>query len=77
MCVKRGCILDKLQTINYSNRKYIWRYIDGSLLHEMQGQEGNEKCQGHQNEEWQTGNPGCLRKMRYQDVPHRQSLKIV
>ena len=23
MCVKRGSLLDKLQTINYSNRKYV------------------------------------------------------
>jgi hypothetical protein len=40
----------------------------------MQQYQGNEEYQGSQDEERQTGHPGRLRKMRIEDVPHRQSL---
>ncbi len=40
--------IDKLQTIDYAKRKHIRRRINGGILHEMQGQERNEGCQGRQ-----------------------------
>jgi hypothetical protein len=38
----------------------------------VQDQEGNEKSQGHNHEEWQTGNSGYLPCLWHQDLPHRQ-----
>ena len=42
----------------------------------MQSQEGNERCQSGNHEEWQAGNPGCMSDMRDQDVQDREELKL-
>jgi hypothetical protein len=49
---------------------------DGSILHEVSHQEGDEDAQGHYDEKWQTGHPGNLSDLRHQNVPHRQKLKL-
>jgi hypothetical protein len=49
---------------------------DGSILHEVSHQEGNEESQSHHNEKWQTRDSGNLPDLRYQNVPHRQKLKL-
>jgi hypothetical protein len=43
---------------------------DGSILHEVSHQEGDEESQGHHHEEWQACHSGDLSYLRYQDVPH-------
>ena len=53
------------------------RWTNASLLCEMPSQEGNEERSEYNHEEWQAGNPGRLSRMRDQDVPHRQELKLV
>jgi len=40
----------------------------------MSHQEGDERCQGHNHEKWQAGNPRCLPRMWNQDVPDREEL---
>jgi len=36
--------------------------------------EGNEGCEKHHHEEWQTGNSGRMPRMRNQDVQDREEL---
>jgi hypothetical protein len=50
--------------------------FNASILYEVPCQEGNEGCQGHNDEEWQASDPGCVLLMRHQDVPNRQELKL-
>ena len=42
----------------------------------MQSQEGNERRQEHNHEEWQAGDPGCMSDMWNQDVQDREELKL-
>jgi hypothetical protein len=44
----------------YPTYKYKKEVFDASILYEMPDQEGNEERQGHNHEEWQAGNSGCL-----------------
>ena len=50
---------------------------NASILREVPCQEGDEGRQGHNHEEWQAGNPGCVPGMWYQDVQNREELKLV
>ena len=47
---------------------------DGSILHEVSHQEGDEVSEGDHHEKWQAGHPGNLPDLRHQDVPHWQEL---
>jgi hypothetical protein len=42
--------------------------FNAGLLCKMSDQERNEERQGYHDEEWKTGNPGCLPRMWNQDV---------
>ena len=48
-----------------------------SVLYEVPNQEGDERRQGHNNEEWQTGNSGCMSRVWDQDVQDRQERRSV
>ena len=45
---------------------------DGSLLCQVQSEEGNPEPSGHHHEKRQAGHPGGLSLLRYQGVPHRR-----
>ena len=53
------------------------RRTNASILYEMPSQKGNEGCQGNNYEEWQTGDPGCMPCMRYQDVQDREGITLI
>ena len=50
---------------------------NASILYEVPCQKGNERRQGHNDEEWQAGDPGCVPHMRNQDVPNREELRLI
>ena len=50
------------------------RWTNASILHEMPYQKGNERRQGHNHEEWETGNPRRVSRVRHQDVQNREEL---
>jgi hypothetical protein len=51
------------------------RWTNASILYEMSYQEGNERHQGYNNEEWEAGNSRRVPRMRDKDVQDRQELK--
>ena len=50
--------------------------FNASVLYEVPRQEGNEGCQGHNYEERQASDPGCVPGVRDQGVPDRKELKL-
>ena len=50
--------------------------FNASILYEVPRQEGHKGCQGHNYEEWQASDSGCMPGMRDQDVPDRKELKL-
>ena len=48
--------------------------FDGSLLCEVQGQEGDAGHTGHHDEEQEAGNPGDVSYLSYEDVQNREDL---
>jgi hypothetical protein len=38
---------------------------------------GNEECQGHYDEEWSSGHPGRLPRLRHQDVQDREVILLL
>ena len=48
---------------------------DASILCEMPSQKGNEGCQEHNYEEWQTGNSRHMSHMRNENVQNRKKLR--
>jgi len=44
-------------------------------LCKMSLKEGNEKYQGHNDEEWEAGDSGCIPNLWHQDVQNWESLK--
>ena len=60
-------------TILHSNEK---GGAHASLLCEVSIQKGDERRQGHQNEEWQAGDPRHLPDLRDEDVQDWESLEL-
>jgi len=48
--------------------------MDASLLCEVPCQEGNERCQEHNYEEWQASNPGCMPDLWHENVQNWKKL---
>ena len=49
-------------------------YHGASILHEMPQQEGDERSQVNNHEEWKASYTGDVSKLWYQDVPDRQGI---
>jgi len=50
---------------------------NASILCEMPRQKGNERCKSHNYEEREAGNPGRMSRLRHEDVPYREELKLI
>ena len=49
---------------------------DAGILRKMPSQMGNERCHGHNHEEWQAGNSRCVSCLWDQDVQDRGELEL-
>ena len=50
---------------------------NASVLCEVPCQKGNERSEVHHYEEQEAGNTGDMPRMRHQDVPNREGLKLI
>jgi hypothetical protein len=56
----------------YQLSEKVGRYKNGtSLLRKVQGQKRDQRPEENHNEKWQTGDPGCLPGLRYQNLQNR------
>ena len=64
-----------MQVMIYPFQKKEVNYA--SILCEMQNQEGDERRQGHNNEERETGNSRRVPSVWHKDVPNRKELRSI
>ena len=71
-------IIDILGINGLSSSKHTTREViaNASILYEMPHEEGNERPQKHNHEEWQTGNSGYMLHMRHKDVQNWKELNL-
>ncbi len=52
------------------------RYIDGSILHEVPGQEGNQEAEEDHHEERETSDKRCLFQVWNEGIQNREELEL-